>query len=81
MYVNNFFSCVYFSLIALFVGDGDTCTITLLDMIIYKCRNVMNNALEGLTQALKTDSTTDTTDTTDSTTDTKTERAEYNTSK
>ena len=57
MYVNTFFSCVYFSLNVLFVGDGDTCRIALLDTIIYKCKHIMNNALEGRMQALKTDST------------------------
>ena len=53
MYVNTFFSCVYFSLNVLFVGDGDTCRIALLDTIIYKCKDVMNNTLEGRRQALK----------------------------
>ena len=56
MYVNTFFSCVYFSLNVLFVGDGDTYRIVLLDTIIYKCKDVMNNTLEGRMQALKTGS-------------------------
>ena len=41
----------------LFMKDGDTRTITMLDTIIHKCRHVMNNALEGRMQALKADST------------------------
>lgn len=52
-----FFSYVYFSLNVLSVGGGDTCRSALLDTIIYKCKDVMNNALEGRRQALKTDST------------------------
>lgn len=53
MYVNTFFFMYIFFSHVLFVGEGDTCRSALLDTIIYKCKDVMNNALEGRRQALK----------------------------
>ena len=52
---------VYIFLSTCYLGQMETHAGSLLDTIIYKCKDVMNNALEGRVQALKADSTTGTT--------------------